>query len=118
MPRDEACVGTRTVAWWRRVPARWRRSPSLVRRHLHSFYGCFDERSHRIWLRHVDRVTARYLDDWRTCAFGHETLGRRWFHAVVGVDQVAIPFGVPPRIIETAPLRLPAPQVPGNLLNG
>ncbi len=30
MPRDEACVATRTIAWWRRRPARWRRSPSLV----------------------------------------------------------------------------------------
>src|SRR3954452_12005185 len=71
MPRDEACVATRSSTWRRcRRPARWRRSPSLVPRHLNSFYGFFDERSHRIWLRHVDRVTARYLDDCRTCALG------------------------------------------------
>src|SRR5438270_13962708 len=42
-------------------PARWRRSPSLVRRHLYSFDGLFDERRHRIWPRHVDGVTARDL---------------------------------------------------------
>ena len=42
MPRDEARVGMRTIAWWRGPPARWGRSPSLVRRHLHSTRGLFD----------------------------------------------------------------------------
>ncbi len=102
MPRDEACVATRTIAW--------RRSPSLVRRHLNSFYGFFDERSHRIWLRHVDRVTARYLDDCRTCALGHETLGRWWDHLVVGGDQVPARLGLPRRLADRAAERLHAPR--------
>src|SRR5438876_5602780 len=71
-------------------PARWRRSPSLVRRHLYSFDGLFDERSHRIWPRHVDGVTARDLDDCRTYALRHEPLGRWWDHLVVGGNHVPV----------------------------
>src|SRR5260370_2683258 len=89
--------------------ARWRRSPSFVRRLLHSFYGFFDERSHRIWLRHVDRVTARYLDDCRTCALGHETLGRRWDHLVFAADPVPAPLGLPRRLASPAPSLPPSP---------
>ena len=37
--------------------------PGLVLCHLNSFEGFFDERRHRIWLRHIDRVTPRCLDD-------------------------------------------------------
>src|SRR3989442_15949285 len=83
--------------------------PSLVDHHLNSFDGFFDERSHRIWLRHVDRVTARYLDDCRTCALGHETLGRRWDHLVVGGDQVPARLGLPRPLADRAPERPPPP---------
>src|SRR6266571_2966439 len=109
--RYETCVVTRTIAGWHcRRPARWRRSPSLVSLRLHSFDGCFDERRHRMWLRHVDGVTARYLDDGRTCALGHETLGRRWDHLVVDGDQVPARPGLPRWLTDRAALRFHAPR--------
>src|SRR4030042_6983560 len=71
------------------------RAIGLVRRRFHFSGGLFDERGHRIRLRHVDRVTARDLDDSRTRALGHEALSRRWDHLVVGGNQVPDRLGLP-----------------------
>src|SRR5437868_9721165 len=64
-------------------------TPRSVHRcfHFHFFGSLFDERGHRIWLRYVNRVTARDLDDARPRALRHETLGRRWDHLVVSGHQ-------------------------------
>ena len=85
------------------------RSPGLVRRRSHFTGGLFDERGHRIRLRHVDRVTARDLGDSRTRALGHEALGRRWDHLVVGSNQVPARLGLPSRLADRAAERVHAP---------
>jgi len=58
----------------------------LVRRCLRCTGGLFDDRGHRIRLRHLNRVTAYNLVDRRTGALGHEALGRRRNHLVLGDD--------------------------------
>src|SRR6267142_6893192 len=76
------------------------RLPDLARRRIRLFGSLFDERGDRIWLRYVDRVTAHDLDDCRTRALGHEVLGRRWDHLVVGGDQVPTRLGPPRRLAD------------------
>src|SRR6266446_204124 len=85
-------------------------SLNLDHRPLNSLYGFFDELSHRMWLRDVDRVTARSLDDCRTCVLGHETLGQQWDHLVVGGDQVPAWPGLPRWLADHAAQCLLAPR--------
>src|SRR6266404_4963270 len=77
-----------------------------------SFSGALNQRCNGAWLRHINRVTARNLDDCRTRALGHETLGRRWNHLVVGNDQIPTWLGPPCRLTDRATERFDAP---GNL---
>jgi len=46
----------------------------------HSFRSGFNQLCNSVWLRHVNRMAARCLDDCRNSALCHETLGRRWDH--------------------------------------
>src|SRR4030095_719208 len=55
---------------------------------VHSFRGGLDEVCYSLWLRHVDRVTAGHIHCSCTGAFGHELLGGRWNHFVVGRDEI------------------------------
>jgi len=74
-----------------------------------------DERGHRVWLRYVNRVTARDLDDARTRALRHETLGRRRDHLVVSGHQVPARLGLPRWLADRAAERF---QAPGDLRIG
>jgi|RhiMetdeSRZDD1v2_1073273.scaffolds.fasta_scaffold262396_3 hypothetical protein len=78
----------------------------LVRRRLRCPSGLFDDRGHRIRLRHLDRVTARNLVDRRTGALGHEALGRWRNHRVFGDHQVPARLGLPSRLTDRAAQRL------------
>src|SRR6266446_7441469 len=62
-----------------------------------SFGGGFDQVRNGGWLRDVDRMAARHLDDGGAGALGHETLGGRRNHFVVGDDQIPTRLGPPCR---------------------
>ena len=66
----------------------------------HSFRSGFNQLCNSVWLRHVNRVAARYLDDCRTSALCHETLRRRWDHLVLGGDQIPTRLSPPCRMTD------------------
>src|SRR5215210_2108669 len=81
------------------------RSPGLARRCFHRAGGLFDDRGDRIRLRHINRMTARNLDDSGTRALGHEALCRWWDHLVVGGYQVPARLSFPRRLANRAAQR-------------
>src|SRR5437762_412738 len=76
----------------------------------HSVGVAFNQRRNGVWLRHIDSMTARNLDDCRTRALGHETLRRRRNHLVVGGDQIPTGLGPPCRLTDRAVQSFEAPR--------
>ena len=64
---------------------------------------------HRGRLGNVDRVTSRHLDDGRSRTPGHEALGGRWDHPVVGGNQVPARLRLPGRLADGPAQRFDAP---------
>src|SRR4029077_20002520 len=88
-----------------------RQSPELLSsgRGLHTFGGFFDKSCDSLGLRHVDGMATLDLSDRRTGPPGHETLGIRWNHLVVGNDEVPTRLGFPRRFTDLAAQSLHAP---------
>src|SRR5439155_2024351 len=87
-----------------------RQSPELLSGGgLHTLGGLFDKSCDSPRLRHVDGVAALDLSDRRASPPGHETLGIRWNHLVVGNDEVPTRLGSPRRFTDLAAQRLHAP---------
>src|SRR5437870_12450437 len=82
----------------------------LTRRCLRCTGGLRDDRGYCIGPRHVDRVTARNLFDCRARALGHETLGWRRNHLVLGYEQVPTRLRLPSRFTDRAAQRFDAPR--------
>src|SRR6266508_3292623 len=59
------------------------------------FSSVFHEICNGVWLRHINRVAARRLDDCRTRALSHEPLCWRRNHLVLGGDQIPTRLGPP-----------------------
>src|SRR6266516_5397514 len=76
---------------------------------LHTLGGLFDKSCDSLGLRHVDGVAALDLSDRRASPPGHETLGIRWNHLVVGNDEVPTRLGSPRRFTDLAAQSLHAP---------
>src|SRR2546427_10819560 len=75
---------------------------TILRLFVNSFRSVLNQRCNGVWLRHIDRVTTRNLDDCRTRALGHEML-RRWRnHLVLGHDQIPTRLGPPCRLTDRA----------------
>src|SRR5882672_11447068 len=77
---------------------------------VYSLGSLFNQLRNGVWLRHIDRVAARNLDDCRTGALGHETLGRRRNHLVLGGDQIPTGLGPPRRLTDRATECFDAPR--------
>src|SRR5438132_12393591 len=87
-----------------------RQSPELLSGGgLHTLGGLFDKSCDSLGLRHVDGVAALDLSDRRASPPGHETLGIRWNHLVVGNDQVPTRLGLPRPFTDLAAESLHAP---------
>lgn len=77
---------------------------------MHTFGCTFNQHCDGIWLRHIDRVAARNLDDCGTRALGHEALGRKWNHFVLSGDQIPTRFVPPCRLTDRAAECFDAPR--------
>src|SRR5207244_1043899 len=55
---------------------------------VYSFGGAFNRPCDGIWLRHINRMAARDLDDRRTRALGHEALRPRRAQLVLRSNQL------------------------------
>src|SRR5260370_4163323 len=81
----------------------------LSRGGLHLRRSLFNKICDSSWLRYVDGVTSRDLNDRSTRALGHGTLGVRWNHLVLAGDQVPARPGPPRGFADRAANR---PQYP------
>src|SRR2546428_13128775 len=77
---------------------------------VYSFCSRFNQLGDGIWLRNINRVAARNLDDCRASALGHKMLGRRRNHPVLGSDQVPTRLGLPRRLADRATERFDTPR--------
>src|SRR2546425_9995686 len=77
---------------------------------VYSFCSRFNQLGDGIWLRNINRVAARNLDDCRASALGHETLCRWRDHLVFGGDQIPTRLGSPCRFADLATQRCNAPR--------
>src|ERR1700736_2920429 len=77
---------------------------------LHTLGGLFDKSCDSLGLRHVDGMAALDLNDRRTRPLGHQTLGIRWDHLVVGGDHIPARLGLPRRFTDLAAESLHAPR--------
>src|ERR1700722_19945836 len=88
----------------KRISAPEKLTWTIVRRTFHELVCCckhrasggfFDQSRHRLRMRYKDRVTALDLNDHRTRALRHLSLGVGWNHLVLGRNQVPARFRFP-----------------------
>src|SRR5260370_2126836 len=82
----------------------------LSRGGLHLRRSLFNKICDSSWLRYVDGVTSLDLNDRSTRALGHNTLGVRWNHLVLGGDQVPARLAPPRRFADRAANGAHAPR--------